>query len=184
MDYRITIRLWMSQGNRARFPPISGLSASSIHSLPRREFPLAAEDLGARAVESDGVIPPGHDRQAIGNLAVAAACARGSHPCRPGSWGQRPGQLRGSAHQGLDADRMKAAKAARIEARVALVLSRKHAPLAQNRRQWSAVRRYVSGPSSPRTRCRKRHSTFAPRGAPCPSSRWARRKLTSRIARE
>ena len=45
----------------------------SVHRLRLREFPLAVEDFLARAIEPHGVVPPLHDRQAVRNLAVAAA---------------------------------------------------------------------------------------------------------------
>jgi hypothetical protein len=35
--------------------------------------PFAVQDLGARAIEAHQVIPALHDRQAVGDLAVAAA---------------------------------------------------------------------------------------------------------------
>src|SRR5712675_2422232 len=45
----------------------------SIHELRFWEFPCAAQDFGARAIESHHVIPARHSRQTIRNLAVAAA---------------------------------------------------------------------------------------------------------------
>src|SRR6202049_1199792 len=52
-------------------PPIQRLK--SIHALRFWEFPCAAQDFGARAIESHHVIPARHSRQTIRNLAVAAA---------------------------------------------------------------------------------------------------------------
>src|ERR1700720_85652 len=54
-----------------RSPPIQRLK--SIHALRFWEFPCAAQDFGARAIESHHVIPARHSRQTIRNLAVAAA---------------------------------------------------------------------------------------------------------------
>ena len=45
----------------------------SIHRLRLGEFPGAVEDLGARTIESHHVVPTRHGRQAIGDVAVAAA---------------------------------------------------------------------------------------------------------------
>src|SRR5258707_14568643 len=47
--------------------------APSTSRLRLREFPLAVQDFGARPVEPHGVIPAAHDRQAVGQLAVATA---------------------------------------------------------------------------------------------------------------
>jgi nitroreductase len=54
-----------------RGPPIERLK--SIHALRFWEFPFAAQDFGARAIESHYVIPTRHSRQTIRNLAAAAA---------------------------------------------------------------------------------------------------------------
>src|SRR6478752_2247324 len=47
--------------------------ATSTGRLRFREFPTTVQDFGARPVEPHGVIPALHDRQAVGQLAVAAA---------------------------------------------------------------------------------------------------------------
>jgi hypothetical protein len=47
-----------------------------------RKFPHAIQDFGTRAVEAHGIIPARHDRQAIGNLAVAAAELNGDRSVR------------------------------------------------------------------------------------------------------
>ena len=45
----------------------------STHALRLGESPYAIEDFGSRAKEAHRVVPALHDRQAVGDLAVAAA---------------------------------------------------------------------------------------------------------------
>src|SRR6202048_429347 len=61
---------------------LAGQRSRSIHELPIWEFPCAAQDFGARAIESHHVIPARHSRQTIRNLAVAAAELNGDRAVR------------------------------------------------------------------------------------------------------
>src|SRR6202040_2073730 len=63
-----------------RSPPIQRLK--SIHALRFWEFPFAAQDFGARAIESHHIIPARHGRQTIRNLAVAVAELNGDRAVR------------------------------------------------------------------------------------------------------
>src|SRR6266850_4389110 len=54
----------------------------SILGRCQREFPLAIENFSARAKEAHRVIPPLHDREAIGNFAIAAAKLDGDRTIR------------------------------------------------------------------------------------------------------
>jgi hypothetical protein len=47
--------------------------ANSIHRLRLRELPCAVQNLRAWTIEADHIVPAGHDRQAVGDLAVATA---------------------------------------------------------------------------------------------------------------
>jgi hypothetical protein len=54
----------------------------SIHRLRLGEFPCAVQDFGARTIEAYHVIPARHGRQAVGDLAVAAAEPDGDRAVR------------------------------------------------------------------------------------------------------
>src|ERR1044071_1186014 len=43
-----------------------------LYWLRFREFPAAIKDFFPRPIEANPVVPPRHDRQAVGNLAIAA----------------------------------------------------------------------------------------------------------------
>src|SRR5260370_40324116 len=65
-----------------RAPTLSVHSPTSTRGLRLWEFPCAVEDFGSRAKEAHRVVPALHDRQAIGNFAVAAAELDGDRPVR------------------------------------------------------------------------------------------------------
>ena len=56
-----------------RTSPLTGHPSGSIHRLGLGESPRTIEEFGSRAKEPHRVVPALHDRQAIGNSAVAAA---------------------------------------------------------------------------------------------------------------
>jgi hypothetical protein len=41
--------------------------------LRLREGPIAVQHFGSRTIEADHIVPAGHDRQTVGDLAVATA---------------------------------------------------------------------------------------------------------------
>src|SRR6478736_4006949 len=55
------------------FSPVIDFRSQSIHRLRLWEFPRAVQDFGARTIEPHYVIPTRHSRQAVDDLAVAAA---------------------------------------------------------------------------------------------------------------
>ena len=55
---------------------------ASILGRGQRKFPPAIENFRARAKETHRVIPPAHDREAIGNFAIAAAKSDGDRTIR------------------------------------------------------------------------------------------------------
>ena len=55
---------------------------ASILGRGQRKFPLARENFWARAKEAHRVIPPVHDREAIGDFAIAAAKLHGDQTIR------------------------------------------------------------------------------------------------------
>src|SRR5258707_14292912 len=67
------LRLRFSGSDPDRTPTLSGGSPASTHRLQVGESPCAIENFGSRAKEAHRVVPALHDRQAIGNFAVAAA---------------------------------------------------------------------------------------------------------------
>ena len=78
--YRRLLVMVGSGGQPPRLRPRSAAGAhpfrtfrASTRRLGLRELPLAAQDFGARTIEAHRVVPAVHDRQAVRNLAVAAA---------------------------------------------------------------------------------------------------------------
>src|SRR5467141_1440091 len=76
------LRLRFSGSDPKRTPTLSGGSPASTHRLRVGESPCAIENFGSRAKEAHRVVPALHDRQAIGNFAVAAAELDGNRPVR------------------------------------------------------------------------------------------------------
>src|SRR6516165_3751503 len=73
-----------SSGPRASFAWPCGMKPNpvSTHRLCLGEFPCAMKDFGSRAKEAHRVVPVLHDRQAIGNFAVAPAELNGDRAVR------------------------------------------------------------------------------------------------------